>query len=176
MRDLKVQATAWVPVDLPANCDLAPGEELVALHECTREDWHYQRLVIKRDQEPFCYLYVDDGSSSWVLGVFDTTGQAEFFLALHNANPLFVPALLQESSAPAVKLEQEQLIYPVYTGLYRVGLKSYRVEAVEGQAGTVSAEYIDRYHVELLGQGGEKEVCLLVYSHFDGRLRGCKMC
>ncbi len=176
MRNLDIKATPWQQEVLPDALHLPSGVEAVVLETCQFEGWHYQRLQLQTVSGLKCYLYVDDGDQAWVLGVFDTLGQADFFLALHNANPLYVPTLLIEQHAPAVRMVDQQLHWPVYAGLYRVGFKSYRVELVETEADWVRAEYIDGYRVESLGEGPEIEVCLQVYSHFDGRLRGCKMC
>ncbi|KEA62848.1 hypothetical protein ADIMK_2957 [Marinobacterium lacunae] len=113
-----------------------------------------------------------------MLGVFDTPGQVDFFLSLHTDNPLKVPALRQFDAGPGwLRLGRDgELHYPHYSGVYQVGLKSYRVMPVAAQEGMFNASYGDRDHVDYLGQGSEKEVCLLVYGHFDSRLRGCKLC
>lgn len=174
MRNLSIQATPWQPSQSAEMPRLALGESLVSLDECRFDDWHYQRLLLERKGERFCYLYADQGRDAWVLGVFDTPGQAEFFLALHNDNPLKVPALKLNTLAPAVRIEQGMLVYPHYVGVYRVGFKSYLVERAGNT--TMQAQYIDRYKTQMIGEGGEKEMCLAVYSHFDARLRGCKMC
>ncbi len=176
MRDLTIKASPWERVGFPVELRLPEGVKSAVLEYCQFEQWHYQRLLVETASESSCYLYVDDGEQAWVLGVFDTLGQADFFLALHNQNPLFVPALLLAESVPAVRVLDGCLRYPVYTGVYRVGFKSYNVEALAEPDGWVRADYIDHYRVESLGEGAEKEICLKVYSHFDGRLRGCKMC
>lgn len=177
MRRLEVLATPWQDC-LPASpFALAAPERLLALRCCRHGEVRYQHLAIERAGEPFHYLYAASGQRVWVLGVFDTAAQADLFLALHNANPLFVPALEQIGrSAPAVRVEQGRLCYPRYAGLYRVGLKSYRVDEDTGDSRLRLVQYVDRYHVQGLGVLPEKEACLAVYSHFDGRLRGCGLC
>ncbi len=176
MRDLSIKASPWQLEALPVEVRLPDGVVSAVLESCRLEQWRYQRLLIETASESSCYLYVDDGEQAWVLGVFDTLGQADFFLALHNQNPLFVPALLLAEPAPAVQVLDGCLAYPVYAGVYRVGFKSYNVEVLPELSGSVRADYIDHYRVESLGEGPEKEMCLQIYSHFDGRLRGCKMC
>jgi hypothetical protein len=111
----------------------------------------------------------------WVLGVFDHFDQLQMFLALHNDNPLKVPALRIDQKWPAVNYQKSTLIdYPHYQGVYRVGFKSYRVsEEIDGYL----VDYIDGYKAEQLGVlETEVEACLTLYSHFDSRTRGCKMC
>ncbi|PSL13205.1 hypothetical protein CLV44_11334 [Marinobacterium halophilum] len=177
MRNLSISATPWQaclpdqPVELPA------GEQLLALECCEYEHWQYQRLALARAGEAFYYLYAASGAQVWVLGVFDTAGQADMFLALHNDNPLNVPALEQRGlQPPAVSVEEGVLRYPRYAGMYRVGFKSYRVEPDMADADLLMLQYVERYNSQLLGVLPEKEACLAIYSHFDGRLRGCKMC
>ncbi len=177
MRKLKVLADDWQsclpmePFALPEN------ERLLALECCRFEDWRYQRLDLMRSGEAFHYLYAASSDGVWVLGVFDTLGQVDFFLALHNDNPLQVPALMQAGlEGDAVRVEQGQLCYPRYEGLYRVGFKSYQVDRDAVDSNSRSLMYVDRYNSQGLGVLPEKEACLKIYSHFDGRLRGCKMC
>lgn len=153
------------------------GEELLTLESCGYDDWHYQRLAVSRLEEPFHYLYASSSEGVWVLGVFDTPGQADVFLALHNENPLKVPALKQTGlMGDAVRVEEGVLSYPRYQGLYRVGFKSYQVNPDPLDARQRLLTYVDRYNSQGLGSLPEKEACLTIYSHFDGRLRGCKMC
>lgn len=177
MRNLKVKASDWVGC-LPDSASVVPaGEQLQTLECCQYEVWTYQRMLLMRGTEAFYYLYASSADKTWVLGVFDTADQAEFFLALHNDNPLNVPALEVSGLAGlAVRVEQGVLRYPDYKGLYRVGFKSYRVEPDSGDERLRTLLYVDRYNSQLLGVLPEKEACLAIYSHFDGRLRGCKMC
>lgn len=177
MRNLKVLASAWQNCQPDESFALPDGEQLLALECCEYEDWRYQRLALTRSGEMFQYLYAMSSEGVWVLGVFDTPGQADFFLALHNENPLMVPALLQAGmEGDAVRVEQGRFRYPQYEGLYRVGFKSYRVDPDTDDASLKSLLYVDRYNSQGLGVLPEKEACLKIYSHFDGRLRGCKMC
>lgn len=182
MRNLHVQASDWQRC-MPQEAFAMPeGEALLALECCQYQhpqgsDWRYQRLAVERDGEILYYLYACSDGDVWVLGVFDTAAQGDFFLALHNDNPLNVPALLQAGlKGDAVRVEQGQLRYPHYEGLYRVGFKSYQVERDSLDSGLRSLVYVDRYNSQGLGVLPEKEACLKIYSHFDGRLRGCKMC
>ena len=176
MRNLSIQASEWADClpDHPAL--LQPNEALTQL-ECAESDrFHYQRLGLRRDGEMFWYLYAWNEEAAWVLGVFDTPGQADFFMALHTDDPLKVPALELSASGAPVRVEQGRLVYPRYGGVYRVGFKSYRVEPDSQNAALLSMHYIDRYNSQFLGVADEKEACLAIYSHFDSRLRGCKMC
>ncbi len=177
MRNLKVLASDWQTC-LPAEPYRLPeGEQLLALECCRFENWCYQRLALWRSGEVFHYLYASSSEGVWVLGVFDTPAQVDFFLALHNHNPLQVPALLQVGlEGDAVRVEQGVLCYPHYEGLYRVGFKSYQVDQEGEDPNMRSLIYVDRYNSQGLGVLPEKEACLKIYSHFDGRLRGCKMC
>ncbi len=170
MRQLAINATPW---------QLIASGEGWALSECANPHFNYLSLTI----EDRHYLYAEglielgqDERGVWVLGVFDSREQLQMFLALHTDNPLKVPALRIESSWPAVQFNEGELeSYPTYQGVYRVGFKSYRVTPTE--SGTLLVEYIDGYKAELLGEfQGEVEACLKVYSHFDARTRGCKMC
>ncbi len=177
MRNLKVQASEWQDCVPSAAFVMPDDEQLQALECCSHKDWRYQRLTLKRSGELFCYLYASSPEAVWVLGVFDTPGQADFFLALHNENPLMVPALQQAGLAgAAVRIEQGVLRYPSYEGLYRVGFKSYQVDRDAVDDSLRSLMYVERYNSQGLGVLPEKEACLKIYSHFDGRLRGCKMC
>jgi len=176
MRNLRIQATDWVAC-IPGESFVLPNREQLQALECARSDsFHYQRLAIRRDEEMFWYLYAWDESDSWVLGVFDTAGQADFFLALHTDNPLKVPALKLVDSGQPVRIEAGRLVYPHYAGVYRVGFKSYRVEPDGVAPEQYDMYYIERYNSQFLGMATEKEACLAIYSHFDARLRGCKMC
>lgn len=176
MRNLNTRASGWVDCRPDGVVKTLHGEAVLALDCAETEDFRYQRLGLQRAEETVWYLYAWNEVSSWVLGVFDTAGQVDFFLALHSDNPLKVPALeLAESGVP-VRVEQGWLHYPGYAGVYRVGLKSYRVEPDQLDAALLSMHYIDRYNSQFLGVAGEKEACLTIYSHFDSRLRGCKMC
>lgn len=177
MRNLKIQASEWQACLPDMAFDLPAGERLLALECCQYRDWYYQRLAVERAGEVFHYLYARSPECTCVLGVFDTPGQADMFLALHNENPLNVPALLQaDLDGDAVRVEQGVLCYPRYAGLYRVGFKSYRVENDSADPERRVLQYVDRYNSQGLGVLPEKEACLKIYSHFDGRLRGCKMC
>lgn len=187
MRDLKIQAGRWQPQALPVDTSVGhfaapvlPGN-LLDHSICRSRDFLYHRLGVQVDGEPYWYLYalsLTGEPSLWVLGVFDTAGQVDFFLALHSDNPLKVPALRQlEAGAGWLKLGADgELHYPHYSGIYQVGMKSYRVVPIASEPGLYSAGYGDRDHIDYLGQADEKEICLLVYSHFDSRLRGCKLC
>jgi hypothetical protein len=187
MRELKIRASRWQEQVLPT-CD---GREAFASSErprglidhsvCRTDEFLYHRLGIEVAGEPYWYLYalsLRGEPSLWVLGVFDTPGQVDFFLALHNDNPLKVPALRQlDAGAGWLQVDQDGILqYPHYSGVYQVGLKSYRVEPIDDGSGRYRAHYADRDHIDYLGEANEKEICLKVYSHFDGRLRGCKLC
>ncbi|MBA4501185.1 hypothetical protein [Marinobacterium marinum] len=177
MRNLEVLASQWCVCLPDESFELAVDEQLLTLECCRYEGWRYQRLALQRGDETFYYLYAMSEEGVWVLGVFDTPGQADFFLALHNEDPLMVPALLQPVLAgDAVRVEQGKLCYPRYEGLYRVGFKSYQVAVDQVDAGLRTLLYVERYNSQGLGVLPEKEACLKIYSHFDGRLRGCKMC
>lgn len=139
----------------------------------------YQRLNLNNRYYLYAEGLIELGGSErgvWVLGVFDTVEQSDMFLALHIDNPLKVPALRIESDWPVVQFTDASLdAFAHYQGVYRVGFKSYRVTPTESD--TLLVEYIDGYKSELLGEcEGEVEACLKVYSHFDARTRGCKMC
>jgi hypothetical protein len=183
MRNLQANTTPWndwMPLEHPA---------LLAGFRCDHSDsladsgdpaWRYLLVQVSESAgEIFWCLYALDQAQNktYVLGVFDTRDQAEFFLALHSDNPLNIPALLtDELRWPLLALSADgQLIRARYQGVYKVGLKSYRVQA-DDAAGMFSLWYVDRYHTEYLGVAAEKEACLMIYSHFDARLRGCKMC
>lgn len=176
MRNLSIKTSEWVACP-PSEAFTLPAQEQLLTLECAHSNsFNYQRLAVRRSEEVFWYLYAWNATGSRVLGVFDTSGQIDFFLALHSDNPLKVPALaLQESGSP-VRVEAGRLVYPRYAGVYRVGLKSYRVEPDNHQPLLLSMQYIDGYNSQLMGVASEKEACLAIYSHFDARLRGCKMC
>ncbi|MBV1789592.1 hypothetical protein KQ940_16175 [Marinobacterium sp. D7] len=187
MRDLRIQASRWQSQPLPAEAanggfpTPVPPASLLDYSICRSTDFLYHRLGLDVDGEPYWYLYalsLTGAPTLWVLGVFDTAGQVDFFLALHSDNPLKVPALRQFEAGPGwLQLNTAgQIHYPHYAGVYQVGLKSYRVVPVAAEPGLFSASYSDRDHVDYLGQASEKEICLLVYGHFDSRLRGCKLC
>jgi len=187
MRDLKIGASRWleqVPPAASGNDGFPRAERPAGLIDysiCRSDDFLYHRLGVEVAGEPWWYLYalaLSGEPALWVLGVFDTPGQVDFFLALHRDNPLKVPALRQlDAAAGWLQVDVEgRLSYPHYSGVYQVGLKSYRVEALADGSGHYRAHYADRDHVEYLGEATEKEICLKVYSHFDGRLRGCKLC
>ena len=169
MRQLSVNSSDW---SLQAKGD---GWSLLA-SACDR--FNYLRLVLPTKE----YLYAEGelelGQSDrgvWVLGVFDHFEQLQHFLALHNDNPLKVPSLRIEQEWPVVAYQEQSLIdYPRYSGVYRVGFKSYRVtQEIKG----CRVEYVDGYKAELLGVlASEVDACFAVYSHFDSRTRGCKMC
>lgn len=187
MRNLKIKATRWQEQSLPADtgretfaAPLLP-DNLMDHSICRSDSFLYHRLGIEEGGEHYWYLYalsLTGEPSLWVLGVFDTPGQVDFFLSLHSDNPLKVPGLRQlEAGAGWLRVNDAgQVVYPHYSGVYQVGLKTYRVAAVVSQPGIYTASYGDRDHVEYLGEASEKEVCLLLYSHFDSRLRGCKLC
>ena len=169
MRQLKVSAEEW---------SLQAEGEGWSLYTSANERFNYLRLVLPIQE----YLYAEGTlelglpeRGVWVLGVFDHFDQLQLFLALHHNNPLKVPALRIEQSWPVVKYQEQSLIdYPHYSGVYRVGFKSYRVtQEIDGYR----VEYLDGYKAELLGVlSSEVEACLALYSHFDSRTRGCKMC
>lgn len=169
MRQLKVSADDW---------SLQAEGVGWSLYTSSNERFNYLRLVLPTQE----YLYAEGtlelglpDRGVWVLGVFDHFDQLQLFLALHHNNPLKVPALRIEQSWPVVKYQEQSLIdYPHYSGVYRVGFKSYRVtEEIDGYR----VEYLDGYKAELLGVlASEVEACLALYSHFDSRTRGCKMC
>ncbi|MEY3038237.1 MAG: hypothetical protein RL143_804 [Pseudomonadota bacterium] len=170
MRQLMINATPWQLI--------ASGDDW-AVSECASNRFNYLSLMVQ-DRH---YLYAEglielglDERGVWVLGVFDTSEQLQMFLALHNDNPLKVPALRIESDWPVVSYTDANLeSYAHYQGVYRVGFKSYRVTQTESE--TLLVNYIDGYKSELLGEFNEEvEACLKVYSHFDARTRGCKMC
>ena len=183
MRNLQANTTPWT--------DWMPIEHSALLagfycdhHDCLVDSgepsWRYLLLQVSEsaDELSWCLYALDLAENkTYVLGVFDTRDQAEFFLALHSDNPLKVPALLtRDLQWPLVELSADgQLIRAKYQGVYKVGLKSYRVQQ-DDQSGLFTLTYIDRYHTEYLGEAAEKEACLIIYSHFDARLRGCKMC
>ncbi len=169
MRKLKITASEW---------SLQSEGVGWSLYACATDQFNYLRLALPTQH----YLYtegpLEKGQSDrgvWVLGVFDTFKQLQIFLALHNDNPLKVPALRLDQDWPVVKYQARSLIdYPHYSGVYRVGFKSYRVtQEIDGYR----VDYIDGYRVELLGVfESEVEACLALYSHFDSRTRGCKIC
>ena len=169
MRYLSVASTDW---SLQAK-----GPDW-SLYSIANERYNYLRLVLPTKE----YLYAEGelelGLSDrgvWVLGVFDHFEQLQLFLGLHKDNPLKVPALRIEQNWPVVKYQKSVLIdYPHYQGVYRVGFKSYRVtQEING----CRVEFVDGYKAELLGVvETEVDACLTVYSHFDSRTRGCKMC
>ena len=169
MRQLSRTLTDW---SLQAN-----GDDW-SVYSSAHGRFNYLRLVLSTKE----YLYAEGdlelGLSDrgvWVLGVFDHFEQLQFFLALHNDNPLKVPSLRIEQSWPVVNYQESTLIdYPHYQGVYRVGFKSYRVTQENDEC---RVEFIDGYKAELLGVvETEVDACLTLYSHFDSRTRGCKMC
>jgi len=169
VRQLKVPLEEW---------SLQAEGEGWSLYTSANKRFNYLRLALPTQE----YLYAEGalelGLSDrgvWVLGVFDHFDQLQLFLALHHDNPLKVPALRIEQSWPVVKYQEQSLIdYPHYSGVYRVGFKSYRVTQ---ERDGYSVEYLDGYKAELLGVlASEVETCLALYSHFDSRTRGCKMC
>lgn len=184
MRDLTIKAGPWQAQSLPGTqVQSVSGESVPGVLDyatCSSDTFRYYRLGVEVEGEPYWYLYamtLSEAPSLWVLGVFDTLGQVDFFLALHSNEPLWVPALqtLEDDTEWLQVQADGGLIYPHYAGIYRVGLKSYRVSET-ADPGIYTATYADRDHVEYLGQANEKEICLRVYSHFDARLRGCKLC
>ncbi|MGB0223545.1 hypothetical protein XMD579_000204 [Marinobacterium sp. xm-d-579] len=169
MRQLSITATDWLLQ--------AKGDDWSLFASVTNR-FNYLRLTLPTKE----YLYAEGeqelGQSDrgvWVLGVFDHVEQLQYFLALHNDNPLKVPALKIEQSWPVVAYQEQSLMdYPHYSGVYRVGFKSYRVtQEIDGYR----VEYIDGYKAALLGVlESEVDAFLALYSHFDSRTRGCKMC
>lgn len=187
MRQLNMRAGRWQEQVLPtaggsdAFTLAARPAGLIEYALCRSDDFLYHRLGVGVAGDPYWYLYalaLSGEPALWVLGVFDTPGQVDFFLALHSDNPLNVPALRQlDAAAGWLQVDTSgRLQYPHYSGVYQVGLKSYRVEALNDGSGHYRAHYADRDHEEYLGEAVEKEICLQVYSHFDSRLRGCKLC
>ncbi len=169
MRQLSITSTDWALQ--------AKGDDW-SLFASANDRFNYLRLVLPTKE----YLYAEGelelGQSErgvWVLGVFDHFEQLQHFLALHNDNPLKVPALRIEQSWPVVVYHEQSLLdFPRYSGVYRVGFKSYRVTQ---EPGGYPVEYVDGYKAELLAVlESEVEACLVLYSHFDSRTRGCKMC
>lgn len=183
MRNLQANTTpwdSWMPLAHPALLAGFCCEHRDSLADSAEPVWRYVLVQLFESAGEFTWcLYALDTAqqATYVLGVFDTREQAEFFLALHSDNPLKVPGLLtDEVEWPLLALNADgQLIRARYQGVYRVGLKSYRVLQDE-QSGLFTLSYIDGYHTEYLGVADEKEACLMIYSHFDARLRGCKMC
>jgi len=176
-------APDWEPLPQPVHPDLLVHSGLVGRdpsYSNLLTGWYYVKACIRLSDGPSWYLYARDaeGGNCFILGVFDTEGQLDFFLSLHRENPLKVPGLRADSMPwPPVTLDDGgELSFPRYVGVYLVGMKSYRVEADEVNAGLYFVNYRDRYHTEYLGEASEKDACLLLYSHFDARLRGCKMC
>jgi len=137
------------------------------------ENFEYQRIVHRTESGQAVYLYAKsraEPDSIFALGAFDTPAQADFFTALHRDNPLFVPAL-----SCTLMWQDLASSTPVYEGVYRVGMKSYRVQQLPDSIWRV--DYLEGYRAELLGEVDNAiDACLLVYNHFDGRLRGCKLC
>ena len=140
-----------------------------ALDAYSTNDFDYQRL----EDQGSTYLYArsrENLDETYVLGAFDTPEQADLFVALHQRNPLFVPALRADFDWPVIDAKSAP-----YEGIYRVGFKAYRVGRTE--AGWLRVEYSERYAHELIGEvESEIDACLAVYNHFDRRLRGCKLC
>jgi len=169
VRQLTITSTGW---------SLEASGADWSLYSSANERFNYLRLVLPTQE----YLYAEGAlelglpdRGVWVLGVFDHFDQLQLFLALHHNNPLKVPALRIEHSWPVVKYQEQSLIdYPHYSGVYRVGFKSYRVTQENDDC---RVEFIDGYKAELLGVvETEVDACLTLYSHFDSRTRGCKMC
>lgn len=183
MRNLQASTTPWadwMPIEHSALLAGFCCDHSDSLADTGKPVWRYLLVQVAESvgETSWCLYALDQAENkTYVLGVFDTRDQAEFFLALHSDNPLKVPALLtDELQWPLLVLSAEgQLIRARYQGVYKVGLKSYRVQQDE-QSGLFTLTYIDRYHTEYLGEAAEKEACLMIYSHFDARLRGCKMC
>ncbi len=156
--------------------------ERFSLKEYASSNFSYQCLEL-REPVTRIYLYAfgretpDQQAGSYILGVFDLKAQAEHFLHLHRLNHLNIPCLRVGRDQPMVQVEGDHLIdYQRYEGVYTVGLKSYRVYH-PNDSDLLRIEYMDRYQVELLGEtDDEVQSCLWVYSHFDARLRGCRVC
>jgi len=149
------------------------------------EHFTYRLLAVQLDgQGVSWYLYASDSDAEqsdrvdWVLGVFDTCGQLSFFLDLHLDNELKVPALKLAPDNRFLGVDGEgRFCFPMYAGVYRVGFKSYTVDICPDSLEKRIVHYIQSYKTEYLGLfENEKEACLGIYSHFDNRLRGCKMC
>lgn len=183
MRNLQANTTPWadwMPVEHSALLAGFCCDHRDSLADTGDPVWRYLLVQVSESAGgiSWCLYALDQAENkTYVLGVFDTRDQAEFFLALHSDNPLKVPALLtRDLQWPLLELSVDgQLIRARYQGVYKVGLKSYRVQQDE-QSGLFTLTYIDRYHTEYLGEAAEKDACLMIYSHFDARLRGCKMC
>ncbi|KGK42328.1 hypothetical protein LH51_08225 [Nitrincola sp. A-D6] len=183
MRNLQANTKPWdewMSLDHPALLAGFRCDHCDSLVDSGEPVWRYLLVQVSESvgEISWCLYALEQAQNkTYVLGVFDTRDQAEFYLALHSDNPLKVPALLtDELQWPMLELTTGgQLLRARYQGVYKVGLKSYRVQANE-ESDLLTLWYIDRYHTEYLGEAAEKEACLKIYSHFDARLRGCKMC
>lgn len=169
----QANTTPWQSVDgWPESVQVSRCHQRQAL--VPDQHWEYWRVAC----EGRWYLYARAAATAapHVLGVFDTAAQAELFLELHSFNPLKVPGLQVADGhwPPLWRDAQGQIQHLPYAGVYKVGLKSYRVDILED--GRRALHYIDRYASQYLGEADEVDVCLLLYSHFDARLRGCSMC
>lgn len=151
---------------------IASSDNADALSFAT-EAFEYRSLRLQDERQQQVTLYArsqTDPHQRLVLGVFDTPAQADLFVSLHQQNPLFVPALKAAFDWP-----EDPLTVVHYEGVYRVGMKSYRVQALSESGWRV--EYIEGYRAQLLGDAiSATDACMMVYNHFDGRLRGCKLC
>lgn len=183
-------ATPWQPYPLeeadrlPANWQVWQAKGLNPNNSDPPQTWHYLCVQVQppkqgKTQAASWYLYAlaEPLAQVYVLGVFDCPEQMQLFLNWHAEKVLKVPALQPDTPCwpPWCGEAGAQQLLP-YAGTYRVGFKSYRVEPVEGQPQLRSLTFMDRYFIQALGEAPEKEACLLLFSHFDARLRGCKMC
>lgn len=151
-----------------------------SLSRCDLDDRVYWALSVTETHA--WYLYTSspeqaaDGVIDTVLGVFDTLDQLRFFLTRYDENRLFIPALKYRTPWPVCHIASNTLVYPRFEGVYRVGFKSYTVEVDTQNPELRVVHYIQDYRTQYLGCVPEKDACILLYSHFDQRLRGCKMC
>lgn len=152
----------------------------ISLSRCDLDDRVYWALYVA--ERCAWYLYTSSPEQAAqaligsVLGVFDTLDQLRFFLARYDENRLFIPALKYRAPLPVCYMAADRLVYPRFEGVYRVGFKSYTVEVDEQNPELRIVHYIQDYRTQYLGCVPEKDACILLYSHFDQRLRGCKMC
>ncbi len=160
------------------------GQADALFAQYTTDKYCYRLLKVTHEAAASWYLYAtskDEGECSdiisYVLGVFDTCGQLSYFLDLHLEHELKVPALQITGLINQVYYDDNGvLVFPEYAGVYRVGFKSYTVDIDEMQRDKRIVNYIQSYKTQYLGVFSEKDACIAIYSHFDQRLRGCKMC
>lgn len=147
-------------------------------------EFDYYRLSLECPDQLTLYLYAVEKKQQfgYVLGVFDSEGQLDWFLQQHRLNALNVPALRVEMTGEQffANIESAQLIdFQDFQGVYRVGYKSYQVVRLEQslvEDKSYLLSFIDRYKVTELGTFNEKDACVELYNHFFNRLSGCKMC